>query len=225
MSVITISREYGSQAEKIAQQVAERLGYSYFDKEILADVARAARTTEDKISLYDEKDEHGLRSFLKKLFVPEYPFPYYYSPDLPMEWSMYPIERGASIEKEPILKADEVVSFFRHVVEKLWKRGNVVIVGRSSQRILAAKPDTLHVRFIGAIEDRCKNVMQQEGITHSDALEKIQKIDKQRLQYLKHYYNMDGADETLYHLVLNTSLMRIEQAVKVIIAAVCHHEA
>lgn len=34
MAVITISREYDSRGEEIAQQVANQLGYSYFDKEI-----------------------------------------------------------------------------------------------------------------------------------------------------------------------------------------------
>ena len=70
MAVITISREYGSRAEEIAQQVATELGYSYFDKEILTDVAREVDTTEDKISEHDEKDEHGFRAFLKNLFAP-----------------------------------------------------------------------------------------------------------------------------------------------------------
>ena len=50
MAVITISREYDSRGEEIAQQVANQLGYSYFDKEILTDVAREVDTTEDKIS-------------------------------------------------------------------------------------------------------------------------------------------------------------------------------
>ena len=73
MAVITVSREYASRGEHIAKQIAQRLGYSYFGKEILADVARVANTTEDKILQYDEKiNEHGLHSFLRKLFVPDF---------------------------------------------------------------------------------------------------------------------------------------------------------
>ena len=88
MAVITVSREYGTHGEQIAQQVAEGLGYSYFDKEILTDVARVANTTEEKISSYDEKDEHGMRCFLTKLFMPDYPgfvhYPYY--PGIAVGW-------------------------------------------------------------------------------------------------------------------------------------------
>lgn len=125
MAVITFSRECGSRGEEIARQIAEKLGYGYFDKEILAEVAREVHTTEEKISEYDEKDEHGLRAFLKKRFVPSkvppnylrfHELPYYFSPSVPLEWSL------ESRSAQPALDADEVTSFFRRVVEKLWKR-------------------------------------------------------------------------------------------------------
>ena len=220
MAVITISSEYGSHGEQIAQRVAQCLGYSYFDKEILSDVARAANMTEEHIRQYDEKEERGLRSFLKKLFVPDFSrlteLPYYYPPGLPMEQSLYPEM------SKPAPEAGEVLAFFRHVVERLWKRGNVVIVGRGSQKILAAKPDALHVRFIASFSDRSQQVMSQEGIPLSEALKKVEAVDKQRSDYLKHYYDTDGADARLYHLVIISSLMNMEQAVQTIITAVRH---
>ncbi len=222
MAVITVSREYGSRGEQIAQQVAKELGYSYFDKEILTEVAREINATEEQIRPYDERDEHGFRSFLRKLFVPDFSrlveLPYYYPPGLPLEQALY------LDESQPIPDAGEVLAFFRHVVERLWKRGNVIIVGRGSQKILAAKPDTLHVRFIGSIGERSKHVMESEGIPFLEALEKVEMIDKQRTHYLKHHYDADGADVRLYHLVLNTSLMNTEPAIRTIIAAVHHLE-
>ena len=66
MAIITVSREYGSHGEEIAKQVAKELGYGYFDKDILTQVARAAHTTEEEIRRYDEKAEHRIRNFLKK---------------------------------------------------------------------------------------------------------------------------------------------------------------
>jgi cytidylate kinase len=40
MTVITISREFGSEGRKIAQQVAEKLGYDFVDKRIMEGVFR-----------------------------------------------------------------------------------------------------------------------------------------------------------------------------------------
>ena len=50
MAVITVSREYYSRGTQIARQVAQDLGYNYFDKNILTEVARAANTTAKQIS-------------------------------------------------------------------------------------------------------------------------------------------------------------------------------
>lgn len=222
MAVITVSREYGSRGEEITQVVAKELGYSYFDKDILADVARIANTTEDKIRQYDEKDEPGLHTLLKKLFVAQplvvAEFPYYYPPTMPLDWSISPIEN------EPRLDPESVTAFFHQVVEELWRRDNVVIVGRGSQRILASNPHTLHVRFVGSIQDRCKQVMAADSLTHVEAAKKILAIDKGRAHYLKHHHNADWTEATLYHLVINTSLIPVNQAVKIITLALRHVE-
>ena len=118
------------------------------------------------------------------------------------------------------LDANRVTDSFRHVVEKLWERGNVVIVGRGSQKILAAKPDTLHLSFIGKIGVRAETVMKAQHLTREEALEKIQTIDEQRSHYLKRYYDVYWENPRLYHMIINTSLMSVEQAVKVIVAMV-----
>lgn len=214
MAVITVSREYGSRGEEITQEAAKELGYSYFDKDILADVARIANTTEDEIRQYDEKDEHGLHTFLKKLFVAQplvvAEFPYYYPPTMPLDWSIGPIENEKRLDPE------SVTAFFHQVVEELWRRDDVVIVGRASQKILASKPHTLHVRFVGTMQDRCKQVMAADSLTHVEAAKKIMAIDKGRAHYLKHHHDADWTDSTLYHLVINSSLIPIDQAVKII---------
>ncbi len=214
MAVITVSREYGSRGEEITQEAAKELGYSYFDKDILADVARIANTTEDEIRQYDEKDEHGLHTFLKKLFIAQplvvAEFPYYYPPTMPLDWSIGPIENEKRLDPE------SVTAFFHQVVEELWRRDDVVIVGRASQKILASKPHTLHVRFVGTMQDRCKQVMAADSLTHVEAAKKIMAIDKGRAHYLKHHHDADWTDSTLYHLVINSSLIPIDQAVKII---------
>ncbi|MCZ6676147.1 MAG: cytidylate kinase-like family protein [Candidatus Poribacteria bacterium] len=198
MAVITVSWEYGSGGEDITRQVAKRVGYGYFGKEILADVARTANTTEDKIRPYDERAEHGFGSFLKKLIVPDLSLlaalPYYYPPSLPMERALYPNTAVSTLESQSALDAKEVLTFTQHVVEKLWERGNVVIVGRGSQKILAAKPGTFHVHVIGATGDRSKQIMAEEGISYAEARKKVGIIDRQRADYLKHNYDADWCD-------------------------------
>ncbi len=228
MAVITVSREYYSCGTQIAQQIAKDLGYNYFDKNILTEVARAANTTVKQISRYDERCENGLKGFLKKLFVPEFSryldFPYYYYPS---EFLMdsYPIERDAAFEDDLIPTETEVLSFFQHVIEKLWKLDNVVIVGRGSQMILADRPNTLHVRFVAPLADRIERVMEDQGIVYPLAEREVAAVDKRQTEYIKHSYDADWADPKHYNLVLNTGVVSDEQATKIVIAAVRSQEA
>ncbi len=228
MAVITVSREYYSRGTQIARQVAQDLGYNYFDKNILTEVARAANTTAKQISRYDEKCENGLKGFLKKLFVPEFSryldFPYYYYPS---EFLMdsYPVERDTTFEEDLIPTEAETLGFFQHVIEKLWKLDNVVIVGRGSQMILANLPNTLHVRFIAPVADRIERIMEDQGIVYPLAEKEVEAADKQQGQYIKYSYDADWADVKHYDLVLNTGSMSDEQAAKVIITAICNQEA
>jgi cytidylate kinase len=228
MAVITVSREYHSRGTQIARQVAHDLGYNYFDKNILTEVARVANTTAKQISCYDERCENGLKGFLKKLFVPEFSryldFPYYYYPS---EFLMdsYPVERDAAFEDDLIPTETEVLGFFQHIIEKLWKMDNVVIVGRGSQIILADTPNTLHARCVAPLADRIERVMEDQGIVYPLAEREIEAVDKQHAQYIRHCYDADWADTKHYDLVLNTGSMSDEQAAKVIITAIHNQEA
>ena len=227
MAVITVSREYYSRGTQIARQVARDLGYNYFDKNILTEVARAANTTTKQISRYDERCENGLKGFLKKLFVPEFSryldFPYYYYPS---EFLMdsYPVERDTVFGEGLIPTETEALGFFQHVIEKLWKLDNVVIVGRGSQIILADHPNTLHVRFIAPVVDRIERVMADQGLVYPLAEKEVETVDRQHAQYIKHCYDADWADTKHYDLVLNTGSMSEEQAAQVIIAAARNQE-
>ncbi len=228
MAVITVSREYYSRGTEIARQVAQDLGYNYFDKNILNEVAQAANTTAQQVSRYDEKCENGLKGFLKKLFVPEFSryldFPYYYYPS---EFLMdsYPVERDIAFDEDLIPTETEVLRFFQHIIEKLWKMDNVVVVGRGSQMILADRPNALHVRFVAPVADRIERVMNEQGIVYPLAEREVDAVDKQHAQYIKHYYDADWADPKHYDLVLNTGSVSDEQAAKVIITAIRNQEA
>ena len=224
MPVITISRDYGSGGERIGWKIAQALGLSYFDKELLSDVARAANLTEEEIGQLDERAQSGLRNFLKKLFNPNsalfMELPHYYPAGFPMDPSLFSAENQTPPKSVTTPDADQVMAFFREVIENLWKRDNVVIIGRGGQKILANKPNTVHVRFIGLVEERCKTVMAEENLSADEALKKLKRIDAQRIAYFKHYHEGSLENPKLYHLVVNTSFVPSEQAVQAVVALV-----
>ena len=55
MRIITISREFGSGGRELGKRLAEQLGFNYFDREIITEIAKKT-----------ELDEHYIDSVLEK---------------------------------------------------------------------------------------------------------------------------------------------------------------
>lgn len=223
MSVITIAREFGSGGKEVATLVADHLGYDCVDKELIVEVAHAAGVPEETVEKYDEISESPVRRFLKELFTPssiyslspEYPplvWPYIPGTELPTD--------TADLIQGNILDRKEYLKILQETILRLWKRGNVVIVGRGSQCILSNKPNTLHVRLVAPIEHRCRRVMERMGLSRDEALHLMHEKDKQRALYVQHHYHTEWQDPLLYQLICNTGLLSTQQVADLIVNAV-----
>ncbi len=67
--IITISREFGSGGRTIAKQVAENLGYAYYDKELIEEIAMETGFSKD----YIEKRVDRERIFLVMPLLVDHP--------------------------------------------------------------------------------------------------------------------------------------------------------
>jgi len=211
MSVITVSRQFGSEGDVVAKKVAELLKYDYVDRELIFEVARRANVPPDEVEKFDERVENPVMRFLRRLIIPG-TYPILVS-DMP-EWTiMYDEE---PIAKMSIQDQKEYLKFIRTTIEQLWQRGNVVIVGRGGQMVLRDKKDVFHVRIIASLEHRLEVVMKQTGLDPNSATKLIPKNDKRQSTFIKYCYKVDWDDATLYHLIVNTGEMGTELAAKII---------
>lgn len=73
---VTISRQYGAGGSEVAEQVAESLGWSLYDRRLLEEVARDARLQERLLTPFDEQQrtdvEHWIRGLLTEETVSEH---------------------------------------------------------------------------------------------------------------------------------------------------------
>ena len=77
MKIITISREFGSGGRELGKQLANVLGYDYYDKEIIATLYSDYQSgTITKEELYKYTGELGLQAFItaQKLYKVMYGF-------------------------------------------------------------------------------------------------------------------------------------------------------
>ncbi len=90
----------------------------------------------------------------------------------------------------------------------------MLIVGRGGQCILQDNPNTIHIRIVGAFEDRVKRTMGENlNLSRAQAEKLVREMDKKSREYIKYYFKKDWADPLNYHVVLNTSHVPTESAI------------
>jgi cytidylate kinase len=68
MAVITISRQYGSGGKEVAQHIYERLGYRYFDKELMIRLGEQLGLAPNQIVDLPEH-RHQVHGLLERVFA------------------------------------------------------------------------------------------------------------------------------------------------------------
>lgn len=194
MRAVTISREYGSGGGEIAARLAKHLGWQLIDHEIVVRVAQEWQVHESVVSEHDEHGESTLSRILSSLRM----FQPVSSVDVPV------LPETAALDYQASL---------RRVVEAAVAAGQVVIVGRGSQKLLANRRDTLHARIVASMEGRITYVMEREGLDRNAARARIQLKDRDRTRYLEGIYHQSPASANLYDLVVNTDILSLDDAV------------
>ena len=221
MGVITISRQYGSEGRKIGRAVAEALGYLYIDKDLMVEVAHEAQVPVSEVARYDECPEHPALRVLRKLLISPYP------EDLVGPWegewaSGFWVHRQIDPGDIVFLDEDTCVRLTGEAMLRLTDRGNVVLMGRGGQALLAHPFDVLHVRIVAPETFRVKTIVEREGLSRAEAIGQIQKVDEQRKRYIKRHYTVNWDDPLHYHLIINTGWTGVEVAACLLVEAVRH---
>jgi cytidylate kinase len=204
MPVVTISREYGAGGLHVGRRVAERLGLDFLDSVLIEETARRLRIPEDAVRRWDERRE-GL--VLRVLRAMRTAHPEYASGEA---WSEV---EEATADPERIGRAT------RAIIEELGRAGNAVIVGRGAAFILPAGPGVHHFRIVAPRQFRIRWLIQQ-GISGEEMEREIDRIDRERLAFVRHRFGADAREAGHYCLVINTGCLPPDAAADLIVGIV-----
>jgi len=183
--IITIEREYGSGGAIIAKRLAEQLGWKLWDHEISTEIARRANVDHKIAARHDERVKSSL---LNRLF---------------RVYARGSYERALPLADPGDFNTDHMFAMLEKVVEEFAERGNCVIVGRGAPYFLRDRPDTFHV-FIYAPEDEKVRRLKSIGQTEKESLRLIEEIDRERAEFIRHYFGKEWPYRPLYNLMLNS---------------------
>ncbi len=98
---------------------------------------------------------------------------------------------------------DRMMTMVGEIMSTIAAEGNAVIVGRGSPFFLREREDTFRV-FTYAPHDEKIRRMVELGKSRAEAEDLVENVDKERIAYIKHYFNADWPVRALYHLMINT---------------------
>jgi cytidylate kinase len=206
MVVITISRELGSEGDKIADLLCEELGFCRVDKAMLMQIAEDAGVDSEAV-LAAERD------FVRK--------PRLVSSDMT---SLYRKQPGA-FGKSSAVDEQTYVQVLQDTMQSYAAQGNAVIVGRGGQMVLRDWPTALHVHLYAPEGVRAKRLMQRSDITEAQAKARIKRSDETKRQYIRYMHaNASWKNMRYYHLAIDTGAVDPEVAARIILNAAASRE-
>ena len=192
--IITIGREYGSGGREIGKALAEKLGISFYDKEIIRLAAEKSGLSPEFITS-NEQRTHGFAHAAVGV-SPSYHAGFFSPQHLPLSETIF------------ISQAQ--------VIRDIAAKESAVIVGRCADYILAGRKNTVNIFIHAPKEDRVRRIMALYQLSEADALKAIAKSDKERGNHYFRYTDMKWGKAQNYDLCVNSSLLGIEGTVEML---------
>jgi len=105
------------------------------------------------------------------------------------------------------------------IIRELAARGNVVILGRGSQMLLADMPGALHVLCVAPRRLRANRLAERDEMGMDEAVRRTQESDRAQCAFYKKFWRVEVEDPKLYDLTVDTSRLSYEIATDLVIAA------
>lgn len=193
--IITIGRQYGSGGRIIGKKLAEELGISFYNREIIEMAAQRSGMSEET---FEKVDETVASSLLYSIATGAYMFGNYVSPqvDLPLNDKLFILES--------------------EIIKSIASRESCVIVGRCADYILKDYENVINIFIHASKEARKQRAIKEYGINAHKVDGYLTKIDKKRKTYYNYYTGEKWGDSNNYHLCLDSSVLGIEGCVHMI---------
>lgn len=191
--VITIARQYGSGGRTIGQMLSKELGIHYYDKELLKLASEESGIHERLFAGVDEKLKNSpLLRITKKIYQGQLIPP----------------------ESEDFTSMENLFNYQAKVIKELAEEESCIIIGRCADYVLRDYDNVLSV-FIHAPEDYCiEQARQKLSMPDREIKKFIQKTDKERRDYYRHYTGREWTDARNYDLCLDSSKLGMERCIE-----------
>ena len=193
MSIITVSREFGSGGREVGKRLADELGYAYYDREIVTAIARKTQLDEGYVA-------NALESGM---------------------FRGVPIQFGRTFSYSSALMSNTANLFVEQhkIIRELAAQGDCIIVGRAANAILEEYA-TFNLFVYADMEAKVRRCMERapegEQLSEREMIRHIKKVDADRARYYEMFSDTRWGAKEGYHLCVNTTGTNIKTLVPAI---------
>ncbi|MBR6879483.1 MAG: cytidylate kinase-like family protein [Clostridiales bacterium] len=191
--ILTISRQFGSGGRSIAKDIANRLGWDYYDKDIIDEISLETGFSKEFVASKSEEapgktvfsygfESHGIPGIMNGMSTHDY------------LWTVQ-----------------------RKIVRQIAEKGKpCVIVGRNADYILKDFEGVLNVFIHADMEFRINRVLRKYGQSEVKIEKRLNDKDKKRAVNHKHFTDLQWGFAPNYDLTLNSSKLGHDKCVEIL---------
>ncbi len=193
--MIAIGREFGSGGYDIGKKLAQQLGVTFYDQQLISMEAQESGLSEEFIRTHEQHLSHEV---VYDLMTAGYALS---NEGLP------PLERLFAAQ----------TAIFRRIAAS---DESCVIVGRCADYILYDDPNCFRI-FIHAVPDaRVQRLMVRFNLTEDQARADMESTDQARSRHYKHFTGREYGTQKYYHLSIDSGQVGVDGAVELIMNAI-----
>lgn len=189
--IVTIGRQFGSGGRDIGRKLADVLGITFYDKELLAIAAKESGLSTEVFEHADEQASKGFSNIFPIGFT----------------------NMGIFIPSNDVLSNEKLFELQSNTIRKIAETGSCVIVGRCADYILRENPSCFSFFIHSSEETRIRRIAERQQVTEVRAKELMVKTDKSRASYYSYYTDKVWGASASYHLSIDASLLGIDDTV------------
>jgi cytidylate kinase len=183
--IITLERECGCGDADIAVEIAGRLGWKLWDRGLTEEIAKSAGVDCSAVESCEERVDSPLKRVAKIFLHGSY-------------------ERRIPMECAEPFDPDTFVVLSKNIIERIAAEGNCIIMGRGASYFLRERDDAFHVFLYAPHAEKLRRLLEA-GKQKQEAEDLLDRVDRNRALFAKHYFGADWPTPSLHHLMINTA--------------------
>ena len=184
--ILTIGRQIGAGGLRVANLLSERLDIPMYDKNLLAEMAKASGFSTE---IFLSSDERPRKRGLSALFSGSR--------------AMSPLNE--SLSQRSVLGDDNLFSLQSEVMHSLAAKGSCIFVGRCADYILRDCPNLLSVFITAPLDERAARVGADHGFSLPVARRFVSMEEKRRADYYNYFTFKKWGDSSSYDLCVSAA--------------------